>query len=79
MSTHCLRLNGRCYEIGEETSVYDKSNVLGKGIALIASDHESVFTVSNLVRKIRLEGTALKPTPARATVPNDCLGTYVMY
>ena len=45
-----------------------------KGISNITSDQESVFTVSNLVRKIKFEsGSVLRPTPARAQVPNDCL------
>ena len=41
----------------------------------LATDQESVFTVSNLVRKIKLEGgePTLKPTTARAQVANDCL------
>ena len=44
------------------------------GISNITSDQESVFTVSNLVRKIKFEsGSVLRPTPARAQVPNDCL------
>ena len=44
------------------------------GISQITSDQESVFTVSNLVRKIKLEADSLlRPTPARAQVPNDCL------
>ena len=43
------------------------------GISQITSDQESVFTVSNLVRKIKLESESqLRPTPARAQVPNDC-------
>ena len=51
------------------------------GISNITSDQESVFTVSNLVRKIKFEsGSVLRPTPARAQVPNDCLdGTLYVF
>ena len=77
LSSHHVTRTGRgLFEISEETSVYDKSNVLGKGISHLASDQESIFTVSNLVRKIKLEGAnepILKPTSARAQVPSDCL------
>ena len=31
LASHLIRYSGRCYEIGEEMSIYDKSNVLGKG------------------------------------------------
>lgn len=74
LAAHQVRYSGRNYEIGDEKSVFDKSNILGKGISNITSDQESVFTVSNLVRKIKFEsGSVLRPTPARAQVPNDCL------
>jgi len=77
MATHSLSFSGRSYVVGDELSCYDKSNVLGKGISQLASagDQDSVFTVSNLVRKIRVEGSdsILRPTTARAQVPNDCL------
>ena len=38
-----------------------------------AGGEPSVYSVSNLIRKLRLEdaGTALKPTPARAQVPAE--------
>ena len=58
-----------------EPSMYSwfQANVLGKGVSHIAGDlshaggEPSVYSVSNLIRKLRLEdgGTALKPTPAR--------------
>jgi len=56
-----------------------QANVLGKGVSHIAGDmshaggEPSVYSVSNLIRKLRLEdaGTALKPTPARAQVPAE--------
>ena len=78
LSSHLVSRTSRgVFEISEETSVYDKSNVLGKGISHLASDQESIFTVSNLVRKIKLElggsEPILKPTSARAQVPSDCL------
>lgn len=76
LASYLVKFSGRSYDIGEESSVFDKSNILGKGISSIAAaDHESVFTVSNLVRKIKVEGpeATLKPTTARAQVPNDCL------
>ena len=77
-SHHVSRSSRGAFEISEETSVYDKSNVLGKGISHLASDQESIFTVSNLVRKIKLEvggsgEPTLKPSSARAQVPSDCL------
>ena len=60
-------------------SKYFQANVLGKGVSHIAGDlshaggEPSVYSVSNLIRKLRLEdgGTALKPTPARAQVPAE--------
>ena len=38
-----------------------------------AGGEPSVYSVSNLIRKLRLEdaGTAIKPTPARAQVPAE--------
>ncbi len=56
-----------------------QANVLGKGVTHIAGDmshaggEPSVYSVSNLIRKLRLEdaGTAIKPTPARAQVPAE--------
>lgn len=56
-----------------------QANVLGKGTSHIAADttsasvESSVYSVSNLIRKLRLEdgGTTLKPTPARAQIPAE--------
>ncbi len=61
----------------EEFTCYEKANVLGKGVSHIAADAKAteptVYSISNLVRKLRLEdgGNSLKPTPARAQVPAE--------
>ncbi len=61
----------------DESASYDKANVLGKGVSHLAADpsaaEPTVYAVSNLVRKLRLEegGSALRPTPARAQVPAE--------
>jgi len=61
----------------EPFSTYDKVNVLGKGVSHITADvHASeptIFSISNLVRKLRLEegGTCLRPTAARAQIPTE--------
>jgi hypothetical protein len=86
---HISHMHGQFFEVGEAVSCYDKSNVLGKGVSHVSApesigqdqDMPTIFTVSNLVRKIKLEdaGSLLKPTPARAQVPNDCQdGTLAM-
>ncbi len=78
LSAHHIK-HGRSLELTEEVSSYDKSNVLGKSVSHVASDptasEPTVFAVSNLVRKLKLEdgGSTLRPTPARAQVPSDCL------
>ena len=35
IATHPIRFNNRCYDLEEENGMYDKSNVLGKGIGNI--------------------------------------------
>ncbi len=78
LSAHHIT-HGRTLELTEEISSYEKSNVLGKAVSHLATDasaeEPTVFAVSNLLRKLKLEdgGTTLKPTPARAQVPSDCL------
>ena len=72
--------HGKVLELKEEFSSYDKVNVLGKAVSHISSYDEpneppTIYAVSsNLLRKLRLEdaGTNLKPTTARAQVPQDC-------
>jgi hypothetical protein len=69
--------HGKILALDEELSSYDKVNVLGKGVTHIAADvnapEPTVYSVSNLIRKLRLEdgGSTLKPTPARAVVPPE--------
>ena len=72
--------HGKVLELKEEFSSYDKVNVLGKAVSHISSYDEpneppTIYAVSsNLLRKLRLEdaGTNLKPTTARAQIPQDC-------
>ena len=76
LAAHNVR-HGKTLVLNEEFSAYDKVNVLGKGVTHIAADvsapEPTVYSVSNLLRKLRLEdaGSTLKPTPARATVPPE--------
>ena len=70
IATHPIKYNNRSYDLEEETAMYDKSNVLGKGIAKITAINDSIFTVSNLIRKLKVD---MKPTTARVQIPNDCL------
>ena len=76
LAAHNVR-HGKTLALNEEFSAYDKVNVLGKGVTHIAADasapEPTVYSVSNLLRKLRLEdaGSTLKPTPARATVPPE--------
>ena len=76
LAAHNVR-HGKSLALNEEFSAYDKVNVLGKGVTHIAADvsapEPTVYSVSNLLRKLRLEdaGSTLKPTPARATVPPE--------
>lgn len=74
LAAHNITQSARFFEIGDELSVYDKSNVLGKLTSHLAACHdmEAVFTVSNLVRKIKVEESTLRPTTARAQIPNEC-------
>ena len=78
ITAHNLKMRGNTLQIEDEMTVYDKVNVLGKGMSHIgvdvnAVDAPTVYSVSNLVRKFRLEdsGTTLKPTTARAQVPAE--------
>ena len=76
LSAHNIK-HGKTLTLDEEFTSYDKVNVLGEGVTHIAADVNSaeptVYSVSNLLRKLRLEdgGTNLKPTIARATVPAE--------
>ena len=69
--------HGKILSLEEEFSSYDKVNVLGKGVTHIVADvnapEPTIYSASNLIRKLRLEdgGTTLKPTPARAQVPAE--------
>ena len=35
LAAHQVRYSGRNYEIGDEKSVFDKSNILGKGMYIL--------------------------------------------
>ncbi|TRY63925.1 hypothetical protein TCAL_14293 [Tigriopus californicus] len=69
--------HGKILTLEDEFTSYDKVNVLGKGVSHITADvsapEPTVFSVSTLLRKLRLEdgGSTLKPTPARAQVPAE--------
>ncbi|XP_040577123.1 uncharacterized protein [Lepeophtheirus salmonis] len=72
--------HGKVLELGEEYAFYDKANVLGKGVSHITPDLVSgesspptIYSASNLIRKLHIEDNALKPTPARAQVLQECL------
>lgn len=76
LTAHNIK-HGKVLALDDEFSSYDKVNVLGKGVTHIAADPASteptVYSVSNLLRKLRLEdsGTNLKPTTARSQVPAE--------
>ncbi len=76
--SHHLRHAGKALSMdAEEFTSYDKGNVLGKGVTNIAADPRApvptVYSVSNLMRKLRLEdaGTSLRPTTARVQIPAE--------
>ncbi len=76
LAAHNIK-HGKILALDEEFSSYDKVNVLGKGVSHLAADpsapEPTVYSVSNLLRKLRLEdgGTTLKPNPGRAQVPPE--------
>jgi len=76
----CIALNHQMLNFSLKTfKKHFQANVLGKGVSHIVGDFSiaggepSVYSISNLIRKLRLEdgGTVLKPTPARAQAPTD--------
>jgi len=72
---------GRVLGLGDELAMYDKANMLGKGVSHIApfppgSGGESDLLVfSNIVRKLRIEesGRMIKPTSGRVPIPPECM------
>ena len=63
IAAHPITFNNRCYDLEDEIAVYDKSNVLGKGLTALTAFNDSIFTVSNLIRKLKVGD--MKPTTAR--------------